>query len=69
VAYLFDTDALSEPLRRRPILPYIKWLEAVPRADQFASAVTIGELYKGAFRVADAARHLENIETRATATS
>jgi predicted nucleic acid-binding protein len=64
VAYLFDTDALSEPLRRRPIALYIAWLEAVPRADQFASAVSIGELYKGAFRVADSARHLENIETR-----
>jgi predicted nucleic acid-binding protein len=64
VAYLFDTDALSEPLRRRPARQYIKWLETIPKADQFTSAVTIGELYKGAFRVPDAARHLRNIETR-----
>lgn len=64
MAYLFDTDALSEPLRRRPRKSYIAWLETIPRADQFTSAVTIGELYKGAFRVADASRHLRNIETR-----
>jgi predicted nucleic acid-binding protein len=63
VAYLFDTDALSEPLRRHPATSYISWLETIPRADQFASAVTIGELYKGAFRTEDAARHLRNIET------
>jgi predicted nucleic acid-binding protein len=64
VAYLFDTDALSEPLRQRPARRYIEWLEAIPRSDQLTSAVTIGELYKGAFRVRDAVRHLRNIETR-----
>ena len=67
MAYLFDTDALSEPLRRRPLPSFISWLETVPRADQFASAVSIGELYKGAFRTADSARHLENIETKVLA--
>ena len=64
MAYLFDTDALSEPLRQRPARRYIEWLEAIPRADQFTSAITIGELYKGAFRVPDSARHLRNIEIR-----
>jgi predicted nucleic acid-binding protein len=63
VAYLFDTDALSEPLRRRPASPYITWLETIPRVDQYTSAITIGELYKGAFRVPGTARHLQNIET------
>jgi len=67
VAYLFDTDALSEPLRRRPLPSFISWLGTVPRADQFASAVSIGELYKGAFRTAESARHLENIETKVLA--
>lgn len=64
MAYLFDTDALSEPLRRRPLASFISWLGTIPRADQFASAVSIGELYKGAFRTSDFARHLANIETR-----
>ncbi|MBI2837745.1 MAG: type II toxin-antitoxin system VapC family toxin [Acidobacteria bacterium] len=64
MAYLFDTDAISEVLRRRPALAYLQWLKTVPRADQFTSTVVIGELYKGAFRSPHKAMHLENIETR-----
>jgi len=64
MGYLFDTDALSEPLRRHPAARYVEWSATVPHADQFTSAVCIGELFKGAFRVADTSRHLENIETR-----
>jgi predicted nucleic acid-binding protein len=64
VAYLFDTDALSEPLRKRPSSRYLAWLTTVPRTDQFTSAVCVGELFKGACRVPDAARHLRNIESR-----
>jgi tRNA(fMet)-specific endonuclease VapC len=64
VAYLFDTDAISELLRPRPLKPYIKWLTVIPREDQFTSAVTVGELFKGAYRSAAIERHLENIELR-----
>jgi tRNA(fMet)-specific endonuclease VapC len=62
LAYLFDTDAISEVLRPRPNPKYLTWLSAVPRAEQFTSAVVIGELYKGAFRSPNRQRHLENIE-------
>lgn len=64
MAYLFDTDALSEVLRPRPVAAYLEWLRTVPRAEQFTSAVVIGELYSGAFRSADSTRHLENIDRR-----
>ena len=64
MAYLFDTDALSEVLRPKPAAAYLRWLRTVPRAEQFTSAVVIGELYSGAFRSRDFARHLENIEQR-----
>jgi len=64
VAFLFDTDAISEVLRRRPSPAYVTWLSAIPRADQFTSAVVVGELFKGAYRSVDATRHLRNIETR-----
>lgn len=64
MAFLFDTDAVSEVLRRRPSPAYVSWLSAIPRAEQFTSAVVVGELFKGAYRSADAARHLRNIETR-----
>jgi predicted nucleic acid-binding protein len=64
MAYLFDTDAISEVLKPRPAAGYVRWLAAVPREEQFTSAVVVGELYKGAFRSSAAARHLENVEKR-----
>jgi predicted nucleic acid-binding protein len=64
VAYLFDTDAISELLRKAPLAAYVEWLQAVPRAEQFTSAVVIGELYKGAYRSKAQQHHLANIESR-----
>jgi len=64
MAYLFDTDAISELLRPRPAPGYLEWLTGVPREDQFTSAVVIGELYRGAFRSPAMERHLVNIRQR-----
>jgi predicted nucleic acid-binding protein len=64
MAYLFDTDAISEVLKPRPAKSYVGWLATVPREEQFTSAVVVGELYKGAFRSSEVARHRENIEKR-----
>ena len=64
MAFLFDTDAISELLRPHPAVKYIQWLLSVPREDQFTSAVVIGELYKGAYRSIAQEHHLKNIEQR-----
>jgi predicted nucleic acid-binding protein len=64
VPYLFDTDAVSEVLRPKPLAAFLKWLRGVPREDQFISAVTVGELYHGAYRSTARERHLANIEKR-----
>lgn len=64
MAFLFDTDAISELLRPRPLPRYIEWLTTIPREDQFTSAVTVGELFKGAYRSKAKERHLRNIEER-----
>ncbi len=64
MAFLFDTDAISELLRPRPAMAYINWLLRVSREEQFTSAVVIGELYKGAYRSQACHRHLSNIEQR-----
>lgn len=64
MAFLFDTDAVSEILKRRPMPAYVAWLHTVPRAEQFTSAVVVGELFKGAYRSGDSPRHLRNIEAR-----
>jgi predicted nucleic acid-binding protein len=64
MAFLFDTDAISELLRPRPAMAYLKWIMKVSREEQFTSAAVIGELYKGAYRSRDRDRHLTNIEQR-----
>ena len=64
MAFLFDTDAISELLRPRPAIAYVKWIMKVAREEQFTSAVVIGELYKGAYRSQDWEQHLTNIEQR-----
>ena len=64
MAFLFDTDAISELLRPRPAAAYVKWIMKVAREEQFTSAVVIGELYKGAYRSRDCERHITNIEHR-----
>ncbi len=64
MAYLFDTDAISEVLKPRPAPAYVQWLSAVAREDQLASAVSIGELFKGAYRSQASERHLKNIRER-----
>lgn len=64
MAYLFDTDAISELFKPRPSPVYLEWLAEVDREDQFTSAVVVGELYKGAFRSRARDRHLRNIEDR-----
>lgn len=62
--FLFDTDAVSELLWPKPIAEYVDWVRTVPREDQFMSAVSVGELYHGAFRSQGRDRHLKNIEQR-----
>jgi predicted nucleic acid-binding protein len=64
MAFLFDTDAISELLRPRPATHYIKWLKEIPREEQFTSSIVIGELYKGAYLSRACERHLSNIEQR-----
>ncbi len=64
MAFLFDTDAISELLRPRPATAYVEWIMRVAREEQFSSAVVIGELFKGAYRSHDRERHISNIEQR-----
>ena len=64
MAYLFDTDAISELLRPRPAPAFVEWLKGVPREGQFTSAVVIGELFRGAYRSPARERHLSNIRKR-----
>jgi predicted nucleic acid-binding protein len=48
--YLFDTDTLSELLRRAPSPHLVARLAQVPPEEQFTPAITVGEMAYGAHR-------------------
>ena len=48
--YLFDTDVLSNIIKRKPSKVLIDKLQTVPKESQFSSAINIGEIYYGAYR-------------------
>jgi len=50
--YLFDTDVLSNLLRRAPSHALLRRLALTPVAEQATSSITLGELYYGARRLA-----------------
>ena len=61
--YLFDTDTLSDLLRRAPSQALIRRLAATPPEDQATSSITLGELLYGARRLGDRSELLvERIE-------
>lgn len=63
MAYLFDTDAISETLKPRPAPSFVRWLRTVERREQFTSAIVIGELYRGAYRSSVADKWVRRIES------
>lgn len=48
--YLFDTDTLSQVVRRAPPAGLLSRLAGIPVDQQFTSAITVGEMVYGAYR-------------------
>jgi tRNA(fMet)-specific endonuclease VapC len=48
--YLFDTDTLSNIVKRKPSGRLLEKLEETPKAFQYTSAINFGEIYYGANR-------------------
>jgi predicted nucleic acid-binding protein len=63
-AYLFHADAIAEALRSEPREAYLEWLRSLPREEQFTSAVSLAELYRGADESTDPEDHVRHIEER-----
>ena len=57
MAFLLDTNVVSETTRPRPRQPVLDWIEAQNPADLFLAAQTIGELVRGARKVREQERH------------
>ncbi|MBM3925526.1 MAG: type II toxin-antitoxin system VapC family toxin [SAR202 cluster bacterium] len=61
--YLFDTDTLSNLMRPTPVPPLIRKMASVPKPQQFTSAISLSELFYGAYRVGERKeRLLDQIE-------
>ena len=48
--FLFDTDVLSNIIKRKPSDALIDRLQTVPKQSQYTSSINIGEIYYGAYR-------------------
>jgi len=48
--YLFDTDILSNLVKKRPSPYLIERLRGIPQDKQYISSITIGEIVYGAFK-------------------
>ena len=70
MAFLFDTDAISELLKKAPLPTYTLWVSGLSRQDQFTSSVVIAEMFAGAYllaadgRMEAAERHLQHLRER-----
>jgi predicted nucleic acid-binding protein len=56
MSFLLDTNIISETVRPRPEASVIEWLEQQSPEELFLSALTIGELVRGACKVKETLR-------------
>ena len=56
MAFLLDTNVVSETVKAKPEQRVLDWLEAQTPAELFLAAQTIGELIRGARKVKEKAR-------------
>ena len=61
-AVLLDTNVISETVKKQPAPAVLTWFEGQSPADLYLSAMTLGELIRGARRLRDSARR-ERLET------
>lgn len=53
-SYLLDTNALSEPSRKRPDAGFMDWFTAADEHSLFTSCIVLGEIKKGIMLLTDA---------------
>lgn len=61
--YLFDTDTVSNVLKRKPSTALVVRLESTSPAEQFISTITIAEMVYGAMRSDHPEQHLKRLNT------
>ena len=51
MSFLLDTNVISEPKRKKPDEKVLRWLGSVDYGDVYLSALTVGEIKKGAAKL------------------
>ena len=62
--YLFDTDVLSNIVKRNPSKTLLQKIQKLPRGLQYTSSINIGEIYYGANRYSRREQIIEAFEER-----
>ncbi len=62
--YLFDTDILSNLVKKRPPPYLIERLRVIPQEKQYISSITIGEIVYGAFKSDQKEKHLTQLKDK-----
>jgi len=62
--YLFDTDVLSNIVKRNPSKTLLQKIQKLPKESQFTSSINIGEIYYGANRSSRKEQILKAFEER-----
>lgn len=61
--YLFDTDAITNLIKKNPSKKIIEKISSLSKKDQFITTITIGEIFYGAFKSSNPEFHIEKLQT------
>jgi tRNA(fMet)-specific endonuclease VapC len=62
--YLFDTDIVSNLVKKRPSPYLIERLRLIPQEEQYISSITIGEIVYGAYKSDQKEKHLTQLKDK-----
>ena len=62
--YLFDTDIISNVVKKKPSRYLIERLRVIPTQIQYISTITVGELVYGAFKSDHKEKHLKQLNNK-----
>jgi predicted nucleic acid-binding protein len=60
--YLFDTDALSQIIKKSPSILFIRKLASIDPEKQFTTTITVGEMVYGAYKSSRPEYFIERLE-------
>jgi predicted nucleic acid-binding protein len=61
--YLFDTDSISQIIKKNPSISFIKKIVSVLPEHQFTTTITVGELVYGAYKSNRPSYYMEKLDS------